>query len=235
MADDRYVVIRFHFDLKLTSFEALGWPELKESTDAIVKALGAMPGGPVPRRVLPVGASDGSLVQEVRIPRDGMAAYRTLRSGPNRRWTADMLRGVEDLVSVAEKHGGTVKVGIRGYGPAIRRPAKVPDLVIVGPGTLRATVTLVGGERGRVHLRPMDGGPLVVASASSALLPQLGARIHRNVLAVGTLTRVAATGEIKDFEVTGFEPLGKPLSVGDTVHALRALVGRGGDVRGGDE
>jgi hypothetical protein len=204
MVTEDTMVVRFRMSGDDIDASTMGWPDLRDFTDLLVRALKAMPNGPEPRAVMPVSVTAGSLVEAFRIPRDTYPAVRRLQRGPTKRWSRAELREVDPLYRYLRERHAQLGVSARG----------APRLVVVPPArdwtvteriSTRGEIFRVGGRDGRVEVR-FDGETTVKCTAGRELAAQLAQHLYRTVLLEGLARRDATTGVLESVDLTAFTP-----------------------------
>lgn len=226
------VIIRFKLEGENISASTFGWPDLREFNDLLVKALRAMPKGPTPSELLPVAISEGSLVQQVRVPRPAYPAVQRFQRGPNRTWTRAMRRSAEPLYGYLRSRDATLGCSVRGPSRQVVVP-EGKDWMVAERISAVGEVFRVGGQDGKVDVR-FHGETTLKCPAGKELAKALGEHLYQNVVIEGHAQRDAMSGQLVNVQITGFRPsnhVGGGASLADELSEILGDSTKGLDVQ----
>jgi hypothetical protein len=205
----------------------VGWPELREFVDALIKAATALEPSLRAEHVAPVQIVKGSLGMAFKVPSEKVRPFERLKDGDHSTWTPDEVKATRPFFSLAERRQYRVSIKT----PAARlRLVKAPVVPEVSTATYISETTLFGSVERAGGKEPTAtivfdrfGRRACVASRDAAM--GLGKVLYQRVKVRGELTRLIETGDFDSFVVKSFEVLGRRLSPQEFEAAMANAVG----------
>lgn len=205
MMERRYRKFSIHLNYPGLTKKTFSWPQYKEFTDALVKALSGMKNGPRPDQIIPEEIKDGSAQPAYSIPEDSLPVVRKLAQGPTRAWTSSEKEKITDLHDWLRSHGakGTLSVK-KGYEHKIIVPLPKELYPIKSYESITGIIWLVGGEKGRVHVR-IGQEKTLTCDAGQKLAEDLAKLLYHKVRLSGYCVRSSKDLEVEKFEILCIE------------------------------
>lgn len=202
---ERYRKFYIHLDYPGLTKKTFPWPQYKEFTDALVKALSGLRNGPPPDRIIPEEIKDGTAQPAYSIPVSNFAVVRKLAGGPKRSWTAAEREKIVDLHEWMRNHGAKGTVSLKkGYEHQIIVPTPKEIHLIRSYESIVGVVWMVGGEKRKVHIKIGQEKP-IPCDAGQKLAEDLGKLLYHKVRLSGYSVRSSKNLEAEKFEIISIE------------------------------
>ncbi len=202
---ERYRKFSIHLNYPGLTKKTFSWPQYREFTDALVKALSGLRNGPHPDQVIPEEIKDGTAQPAYSIPESNFPVVRKLADGPKRSWTLAEREKIVDLHEWMRSHGAKGTVSLKkGYEHTIIIPAPKEIYLIRSYESIVGVIWMVGGEKGKVHIRIGQEKP-IACDAGQKLAEDLGKLLYHKVRLSGYSIRSSKNLEAEKFEIISLE------------------------------
>ena len=191
------------------SRESFSWPEYKQFTEALGRALCGMRNGPKPTQIITGSIYEGSAEPEYEVPDVHYPAVIRLAEGPKEDWTAEENGKVLDLQAWLKSRnaGATIKSdGDEDLEFALTARVEASDITALE--NITGIVTTVGGKEAKVHIEDETDAKIIVCDAGAEVAEKIAQLLYHKVSLAGKSVRDGTTLKIKEFQITDFFDMG---------------------------
>ena len=203
--EERYRKFSIHLDYPGLTKKTFSWPQYKEFTDALVKALSGLKNGPHPDKIIPEEIKDGTAQPAYSIPLSNFSVVKKLADGPKNSWTLAEREKITDLHEWMRNHGAKGAISLKkGYEHKIIVPEPKELYLIRSYESISGIVWMVGGEKGKVHIK-FGKESTIACDAGQKLAEDLGRLLYHKVRLSGYSIRHSKRSGAEKFEIIGIE------------------------------